>query len=234
MEKHRIFIVEDDRKIAQLLAETLRKYQYEVAIIEDFDGVIEECLAFKPHLILLDINLPSYDGYYWCRQLRTHTTCPIIFISARSGDMDQVFALENGGDDFITKPFHYEIVLAKIRSHLRRSFGEYAPNQSERIIKQGVLNLYIERMELHVHDEIVPLQKKECVILELLMEASPKVVAREKLLEELWDDQSFVDENTLNVNMTRVRKKLADYDVQSSIETVRGAGYRFLLAEIEA
>ncbi|MBO1909928.1 response regulator transcription factor, partial [Microvirga sp. 3-52] len=126
MEKHRIFIVEDDRKIAQLLAETLRKYQYDVAIIADFDRVTEECLAFDPHLILLDINLPSYDGYYWCRQLRTHTTCPIIFISARSGDMDQVFALENGGDDFITKPFHYEIVLAKIRSHLRRSFGEYA------------------------------------------------------------------------------------------------------------
>ncbi|MFD1926853.1 response regulator transcription factor [Sporosarcina siberiensis] len=233
MEKHRIFIVEDDRKIAQLLADTLRKYQYEIAIIEDFDQVTEECLAFDPHLILLDINLPSYDGYYWCRQLRIHTTCPILFISARSGDMDQVFALENGGDDFITKPFHYEIVLAKIRSHLRRSFGEYAPSQSERTIKRGQLSLYIERMELHLNDEIVPLQKKECVILELLMEASPKVVSRENLLEELWDDQSFVDENTLNVNMTRVRKKLSDYNVLSTIETVRGAGYRFIPAPEE-
>jgi OmpR family two-component system response regulator YxdJ len=233
MEKHRIFIVEDDRKIAQLLADTLRKYQYDVAIIEDFDRVTDECLAFDPHLILLDINLPSYDGYYWCRQLRQHTTCPILFISARSGDMDQVFALENGGDDFITKPFHYDIVLAKIRSHLRRSFGEYAPNQSERTVKLGLLNLFIERMELHVRDEIVPLQKKECVILELLMEASPKVVSRENLLEELWDDHSFVDENTLNVNMTRVRKKLADYDVKSNIETVRGAGYRFVPAPEE-
>lgn len=234
MVNHRIFIVEDDRKIAQLLADTLRKYQYDVAIVEDFERVIEECLAFDPHLILLDINLPSYDGYYWCRQLRQHTTCPILFISARSGDMDQVFALENGGDDFITKPFHYEIVLAKIRSHLRRTFGEYAPNQSERTMKAGVLNLYIERMELQVRNTIVPLQKKECVILELLIEAAPKVVSREKLLEELWDDQSFVDENTLNVNMTRVRKKLADYDIQSSIETVRGAGYRFILAPEES
>ncbi|WP_342508785.1 response regulator transcription factor [Sporosarcina sp. FSL K6-2383] len=234
MVNHRIFIVEDDRKIAQLLADTLRKYQYDVAIVEDFERVTEECLAFDPHLILLDINLPSYDGYYWCRQLRQHTTCPILFISARSGDMDQVFALENGGDDFITKPFHYEIVLAKIRSHLRRTFGEYAPNQSERTMKAGVLNLYIERMELQVRNTIVPLQKKECVILELLIEAAPKVVSREKLLEELWDDQSFVDENTLNVNMTRVRKKLADYDIQSSIETVRGAGYRFILAPEES
>ncbi|WP_438316000.1 response regulator transcription factor [Sporosarcina sp. FA9] len=233
MEKHRIFIVEDDRKIAQLLADTLRKYQYDIAIIEDFDQVTEECLAFDPHLILLDINLPSYDGYYWCRQLRIHTTCPILFISARSGDMDQVFALENGGDDFITKPFHYEIVLAKIRSHLRRSFGEYAPSQSERTIKRGKMCLFIERMELHLNDEVVPLQKKECVILELLMEASPKVVSRESLLEELWDDQSFVDENTLNVNMTRVRKKLADYNVLSTIETVRGAGYRFIPAAEE-
>ena len=147
-------------KLLTLLAETLRKYQYDVAIINDFDHVTEECLAFDPHLILLDINLPSYDGYYWCRQLRTHTKCPIIFISARSGDMDQVFALENGGDDFITKPFHYEIVLAKIRSHLRRSFGEYASGQTERTIKLGALNLFIERMELHVGDEIASIAKK--------------------------------------------------------------------------
>lgn len=161
MEKHRIFIVEDDRKIAELLADTLRKYQYDVAIVDDFDRVTEEVLQFQPHLILLDINLPAYDGYYWCRQLRMHTTCPIIFISARSGDMDQVFALENGGDDFITKPFHYEIVLAKIRSHLRRSFGEYAAVQAERTIKVGVLHLYIERMELHLRDEIIPLQKRK-------------------------------------------------------------------------
>ncbi|MBB4823594.1 DNA-binding response OmpR family regulator [Sporosarcina luteola] len=233
MENHRIFIVEDDKKIAGLLAETLRKYQYDVAIVEDFDNIVEECGMFEPHLILLDINLPSYDGYYWCRQLRQHTMCPIIFISARSGDMDQVFALENGGDDFITKPFHYEIVLAKIRSHLRRSFGEYAPNQSERTVKQGLLTLFVERMELHLRDLVIPLQKKECVILELLLDASPKVVSRETLLEELWDDQSFVDENTLNVNMTRVRKKLVDYGVQSTIETVRGSGYRLLVAPEE-
>ncbi len=233
MEQHRIFIVEDDRKIAELLADTLQKYQYDVAIVEDFDRITEEVLDFEPHLILLDINLPSYDGYYWCRQLRQHTTCPILFISARSGEMDQVFALENGGDDFITKPFHYEIVLAKIRSHLRRSFGEYASNQSERIIKCGSLHLYVERMELHKEETIIPLQKKECSILHLLMEDEPKVVSRERLLEELWDDQSFVDENTLNVNVARVRKKLSDYDIISQIETVRGAGYRFVLDELE-
>ena len=229
METTRIFIVEDDQKIASLLADTLRKYQYDVEIVQNFEGIVEECMAFLPHIILLDINLPSYDGYYWCRQLRQHTKCPILFISARSGEMDQIFALENGGDDFITKPFNYEIVLAKIRSHLRRTYGEYSSRQEERTISLGQLNLYLERMELHKKDVEIPLQKKECIILDLLMGQAPKVVSREKLLEELWDDQAFVDENTLNVNMTRVRKKLADYGVLSVIETVRGAGYRFVL-----
>ena len=234
MDKHRILIVEDDLKIASMLADILRKYHYEVQTVQAFDQIAEEFKAFSPHLVLLDINLPSYDGYYWCRQLRQFTTVPIIYISARSGEMDQIFALENGGDDFITKPFHYEIVLAKIKSHLRRTYGEYASKQEERTVQQGQLQLFLERMELQVKDEMIPLQKKECVILELLMSEAPKVVSRERLLEELWDDQAFVDENTLNVNMTRVRKKLADYDVQSTIETVRGAGYRFLLHEEEA
>ncbi|RHW36626.1 DNA-binding response regulator [Lysinibacillus yapensis] len=229
MENNRIFIVEDDQKIASLLADTLRKYQYEVEMVRNFENIVEESTAFNPHIILLDINLPSYDGYYWCRQLRQHTKCPILFISARSGEMDQIFALENGGDDFITKPFNYEIVLAKIKSHLRRTYGEYSARQEERTISLGQLTLYLERMELHKKDVEIPLQKKECIILDLLMGQSPKVVSREKLLEELWDDQAFVDENTLNVNMTRVRKKLADYGIVSSIETVRGAGYRFVL-----
>ena len=142
MDHSRIFIIEDDYKIASLLADTLKKYQYEVEIVKNFEEIVEECLAFSPHIILLDINLPSYDGYYWCRQLRQYTKCPIIFISARSGEMDQIFALENGGDDFITKPFNYEIVLAKIRSHLRRSYGEYSSRQEEKTIKLGQLNFF--------------------------------------------------------------------------------------------
>ncbi|RNF39397.1 response regulator transcription factor [Planococcus salinus] len=233
MSAQRIFIVEDDLKIAEMLADTLRKYHYEVETAKDFDQILEEVEAFDPHLILLDINLPSYDGYFWCRQLRQKTTCPILFISARSGEMDQVFALENGGDDFITKPFHYEIVLAKIKSHLRRAYGEYAPKQEERSVKAGRIELFLERMELTVKTVAIPLQKKECTILELLISQYPKVVTREQLLEELWDDQAFVDENTLNVNMTRVRKKLAEYQVLSTIETVRGAGYRLLIHEEE-
>ncbi len=234
MDKHRIYIVEDDRKIAEMLAGMLAKYQYDTKIVEDFDSISKEAQEWDPHLILLDINLPTYDGYFWCRELRQVTTCPIIFVSARTSEMDQVFAIENGGDDYITKPFHYEIVLAKIKSHIRRSFGEYALKQEERTVKLGKHTLYMERLELESRGTLIPLQKKECVILELLFSQYPKVVSREQLLEELWDDQSFVDENTLNVNMTRVRKKLQDYEIRSSIETVRGAGYRFLLHPEEA
>lgn len=233
MNTHRILIVEDDLKIASLLADTLRKYHYEVKTVESFDSILEEFTAFDPHLVLLDINLPSYDGYYWCRQLRQLTTCPIIFISARSGEMDQIFALENGGDDFITKPFHYEIVLAKIKSHLRRSYGEYATKQEENCKTRSAASIF-RTYGIAYKTSSNSITKKECVILELLMGQAPKVVSREQLLEELWDDQAFVDENTLNVNMTRVRKKLSDYEVQSTIETVRGAGYRFVLHSEES
>src|SRR5690625_2124381 len=126
----------------------IRKYQHETYVIEDFDQVIEQFHQFSPELVLLDINLPSFDGFYWCRQIRKYSTCPIIFITARTGEMDQVMALENGGDDYITKPFHSEVVLAKINSQLRRAYGEYAVSNKERIVEKNGLRLYLERLEL--------------------------------------------------------------------------------------
>lgn len=222
----RIMIVEDDPKIATLLMSHLEKYGYDVVLTEDFEYVIDLFRETKPDLVLLDINLPSFDGYYWCRQIRQLSTCPILFISARSGEMDQVMALENGADDFITKPFHYEIVMAKIRSNLRRAYGEYAPKVEERIVSLNGLELYVERMELKKDQAVIILTKKETILLELLMKRSPRVASREAILEKLWDDQSFVDENTLNVNIARVRKKLQELGIENAIETVRGAGYR--------
>ncbi|MEK3889164.1 response regulator transcription factor [Bacillus sp. FSL K6-3431] len=222
----KIMIVEDDPKIAVLLQSHLEKYGYDVVLTEEFEFVVDLFQEAKPDLVLLDINLPSFDGYYWCRQIRQISTCPILFISARSGEMDQVMALENGADDFITKPFHYEIVMAKIRSHLRRAYGEYAPKVEERIVDLEGLILYVERMELQRENAIVSLTKKETILLEMLMKRSPRVASREVILEKLWDDQSFVDENTLNVNIARVRKKLQELGIEEAIETVRGAGYR--------
>ncbi|WP_339230542.1 response regulator transcription factor [Oceanobacillus sp. FSL K6-2867] len=224
----KILIIEDDPKIASLLQNHLKKYGYDAVITEQFDAVTEVFKQVQPNLVLLDINLPSFDGFYWCRQIRQLSTCPILFISARSGEMDQVMALENGGDDFITKPFAYEVVTAKIRSSLRRAYGAYAPKVKERVVELNGLTLYVERMELSKDKGLASLTKKEAVLLEELMKRSPRVVAREVLLEKLWDDQSFVDENTLNVNVTRVRKKLQDLNIEDAIETIRGAGYRLV------
>ncbi|GIN58763.1 response regulator transcription factor [Lederbergia ruris] len=224
----KILIIEDDPKIAQLLQNHLEKYGFEAVITEQFDKILDFFKEIQPDLVLLDINLPSFDGFYWCRQIRQISTCPILFISARSGEMDQVMALENGGDDFITKPFHYEIVMAKIRSSLRRAYGEYAPKVKERIVELDGLVLYVERMEVTKDGQTVPLTKKEAVLLEMLMKRSPRIASREAILEKLWDDQSFVDENTLNVNVTRVRKKLQELGIVEAIETVRGAGYRLI------
>lgn len=176
--------------------------------------------------MLLDINLPSYDGFYWCRQIRQLSTCPVIFISARIGEMDQVMALENGGDDFITKPFSAEIVMAKIRSQLRRAYGAYAQDAKERFLEVEGLKLSPERLELTFAGEDTFLSKKEADIMETLMNRYPRVAGREDLLEKLWDDQTYVDENTLNVNITRVRKKLQSVGIADGVETVRGVGYR--------
>jgi two-component system, OmpR family, response regulator YxdJ len=222
----KILIVEDDPKIAEHLQSYINKYGYKASVVEHFNHVMDEFHQQKPHLVLLDINLPSFDGYYWCRQIRKESICPVIFISARVGEMDQVMALENGGDDFITKPFHPEIVMAKIRSQLRRAYGEYASQSQERILEVEGLKLFPERQELSFGDQSVPLSKKEADIIESLLERFPRVAGREDLLEKLWDEQIYVDENTLNVNITRVRKKLESLGLTGSVETVRGAGYR--------
>lgn len=221
-----IMIVEDDPKISKHLQEYIEKYGYQVAEVADFESVMATFEAVHPELVLLDINLPSYDGYYWCRQIRKTSTCPVIFISARTGEMDQVMALENGGDDFITKPFSPEIVMAKIRSQLRRAYGEYAQDAKERSLEVEGLTLFPERMELMFKGEVLLLSKKEADILESLMNRYPRVAGREDLLEKLWDDQIYVDENTLNVNITRVRKKLQQIGIEDAVSTVRGVGYR--------
>ena len=224
--QERILICEDDPKLAELLQSHLEKYGYRTQTVADFDHVLRQVTEYDPHLVLMDINLPRYDGYYWCRQIRTVSTCPIIFISARAGEMDQVLALEYGGDDYITKPFHYEVVMAKVRSQLRRVYGEYAPVQEERKVVLEGLTLYPERVEVSLNGRQATLTKNELVLLEHLIRQYPRVATRELLLEALWDDESFVDENTLNVNMTRVRKKLRELGIEDSIETVRGSGYR--------
>lgn len=223
---NKVMIIEDDPKIAAYLETYILKYNYSVVTLDRFDHIMESFQAHQPDIVLLDINLPYYDGFYWCRQIRTESICPVIFISARTGEMDQVMALENGGDDYITKPFSPDIVMAKIRSQLRRAYGEYAGSQQERVLELHGLKLFPERHELHFGNSMVDLTKNETNIFELLIARQPRVAGREDLLEKLWDDQTFVDENTLNVNMTRVRRKLTELGIDGAVETIRGSGYR--------
>ncbi|MEK3968734.1 MULTISPECIES: response regulator transcription factor [Paenibacillus] len=221
-----ILIIEDDAKLASLLSTYLSKYGFRTIIVEDFNRVLETFNESSADLILLDVNLPKYDGFYWCRQIRSLSLCPILFISARDSGMDQVMALENGGDDYITKPFHYEVVLAKIRSHIRRAYGSYSQTQEEHKLQSGGLILYPERYMIQYDGYTSELTQKEAVLLEALLLKEGRVVNRERLLDLMWKDQHFIDDNTLNVYITRVRKKLKDLGLGDIVETVRGAGYR--------
>jgi two-component system, OmpR family, response regulator YxdJ len=222
----KIFIVEDDKQLVSLLNTHLHKFGFDTQSVDQFDSVLEQFERYSPHLVLLDVNLPKYDGYYWCRQIRKVSTCPIIFISAREGKMDQVMALENGADDYITKPFDYDIAVAKINSQLRRAYGEFASPQGDRLIDIEGLKLDVERLTLSYQNQKVEISHTEARILEELMRRSERVVSRDRLLEKIWDDQVFVDDNTLNVYITRVRKKLLLLKIEDALQTIRGQGYR--------
>ncbi|NMM54446.1 response regulator transcription factor [Paenibacillus aquistagni] len=233
---YKIMIVEDDDKIASILQSSLEKYEYEVSRAMDFRDLKQDLLQIKPDLILLDIHLPAYDGFYWCRQFRQETNAPIIFVSARTGEMDQVMAIENGGDDFITKPFHLDVLLAKVKSVLRRAYGEYAVRASEgsgeELSLQGLI-LHRAKNTLEWKEKRIDLTKNEALLLACLMDRVDQIVSRETLLETLWDDVDFVDDNTLTVNVTRVRKKLEELGIEKAIETIRGQGYRLLMTWAE-
>jgi len=225
---YRIMIVEDDDKIAGILGSYLERYGYEPVRPSGLRDIKSEFLAACPHLVLLDINLPYMDGFYWCRQIRTVSNAPVIFISARSGDMDQVLALDNGGDDYITKPFSIDVVIAKVRAALRRAYGEYSisAEADPDVYEIEGLYLYRGRNIVEWHGAQAFLTPKEFRLLDLLARQLGQIVPRDRLLEALWDDVEFVDDNTLTVNVTRVRRKLQSIGIVGAIETVRGAGYR--------
>ncbi|MBD2846721.1 response regulator transcription factor [Paenibacillus sp. IB182496] len=225
-----VLLIEDDLGLVGLLEAHLAKFGYMTRHVRDFERVLEEFEAFAPHLVLLDVNLPKFDGYYWCRQIRSRSNCPILFISARDGKMDQVMALDNGADDYITKPFDYELAMAKIKSQLRRAYGPYATPLGERTVEAGGLTLEVDRLALSCGEARVELSPTEIKILDELMGRPEQLVSRDRLLERIWDDQAFVDDNTLNVYIARVRKKLALLGKDEALQTIRGQGYRLGLS----
>lgn len=232
---YRILIVEDDDKIGAILRSCMEKYGFEAQVASRFRDIAGEFAEYGPHLVLMDIHLPYFDGFYWCRQIRLRSNAPILFLSARSGEMDQVMAIENGGDDYVTKPIHMDLLMAKIRAALRRAYGEYAVSpagaDAQDALTANGLTLYSQRSELEWSGRRVPLTQNERRLAAALIRASERVVSREELLEALWDDAEFVDDNTLTVNVTRLRKKLDELGLPEAVDTVRGQGYRLRAAE---
>ena len=219
---YRIFLVEDDPVIAQTVQRHLMHWGWQVRTAADFSDVMTDFAAFDPHLVLLDISLPVYNGYHWCSEIRKTSRVPVIFPSSASDNMNIVIAMHMGGDDFIPKPFDLNVLTAKVQALLRRTY-EFSREQPELSLGGGVLRL---NEGVFVKGETrLELTKNEYRILEMLLENRGRTVGRDELMERLWSTDSFVDENTLSVNINRLRRKLEGAGLPDVIRTRKGEGY---------
>ncbi|BGE81411.1 response regulator transcription factor [Staphylococcus petrasii] len=219
----KVLIVEDDFVIAESLEHELFKWNYEVVVAKQFDNILDLFNTHQPQLVLLDINLPTFNGYHWCQEIRKTSNVPIIFISSRTDNMDQIMAIQMGGDDFIEKPFNLSLTVAKIQALLRRTY-DLAVSNNEIIVHD--CKLIIDEATLYHNDESVQLSFTELQILHMLFRNEGKYVSRTALIEKCWESENFIDDNTLAVNMTRLRKKLQSIGVKDLIETKKNVGYK--------
>ena len=218
----KILIVEDDRTIAENLAAHLRRWNYEVEYAEDFKNVMEQFGRFEPQLVLLDIVLPFYNGFYWCQEIRKLSNVPIIFLSSANDNMNIVMAMNMGGDEFIEKPFDLGVVTAKIQAVLRRV---YSLQGAVNIMDYQGLLLNLGDATVTFQGEKLELTKNEFRILQILMENAEKIVSRDEIIARLWESDEFIDDNTLTVNVARLRKKLESLGAKDLIRTKKGVGY---------
>ncbi|MFT5875214.1 MAG: DNA-binding response OmpR family regulator [Clostridium sp.] len=223
---YKILVIEDDTRLNKLVKEHLQKYRYDVTDIQDFKNVEVELENSKADLILLDINLPYSDGFQLCKTFRRTSKIPVIIISSRNSGEEQIRGLELGADDYITKPFNFDFLLAKIQVAIRRVYGEYA-NESTIIESIGGIKLNKDTFKIHYNEIELDLSKNEFKLLSILIKNENRIVSREYLLEALWDDTTFVDDNTLTVNIARIRTKLKEFGVSEVISTKWGIGYMF-------
>lgn len=219
---HKILIVEDDEKLRKELEIFLNKNGYKTKILENFSNTIEDILSEKADLVLLDINLPNFDGEYILKEIRRVSEVPIIIITSRDSEMDELLSMNYGADHYVTKPFNIQILLAKIASVLRRST---ALETSSNKINCHEFILNISKSLIEKDDKKIELTKNELKILHFLVQRRGKIVSREEIMEYLWDSESFIDDNTLTVNMTRLRNKLDELGLKQLITTKRGQGY---------
>ena len=222
MEKVKIFIVEDDEVILSALRKFLQSWSYDVFSADDFSLVYDKFLEVKPDLVLLDVSLPFFNGYYWCEKIRSSSNIPIIFISSADENLNKIMAMNMGADDYITKPFDLDLLLAKIKAILRRSY-QYVETSSKLSYKD--IEIDRNRMLLSFAGKDLALSKNEYLILEMMFEYPEKVYRREEIMDKIWQTDEFIDDNTLTVNIMRLRKKLEDIGLDDFIKTKKKVGY---------
>ena len=219
---YKILIVEDDPTISSILKNKLCKWGYEAEIIFDFNNVIDEFIKYNPQLVILDITLPFYNGFHWCTEIRKISRIPIIFASSASDNMNLIMAINMGADDFIAKPFDLNVIVAKIQALLRRT---YSFQGQVNILESDGAVLNLGELTLTYKNDKLDLSKNEFKILQILLENKNKVVSRDEIMRKLWESDSFIDDNTLTVNVTRLRKRLEDIGIKDFIKTKKGIGY---------
>ncbi len=219
---YRIMIVEDEQTIARAMEERLKMWDYDVCCVTDFKEVMTQFVTYDPQLVLLDISLPYYSGYHWCSEIRKHSKVPILFVSSASDNLNMVMAMNMGADDFIAKPFDLNVFVAKIQAWMRRTYAYVG--QTNLIEFEGVI-LNLTEATLHYKDRKIDLTKNDFKTLQILMENPGEIVSRSAIMTRLWESDSFIDDNTLTVNITRLRKKLEDMGLEDFIMTKKGVGY---------
>ena len=218
----KILIVEDDENIFEMLKKELLLWNYEVKGISNFNQIVEEFVEYQPHLVLMDIMLPYNNGYFWCEEIRKHSNVPIIFISSKSENIDIVMGIQFGADDYITKPIDLNVTLAKIKAILRRS---YDFTKDFEFLSFANVFLYMDKNKVKYNDNEISLTNTETTILATLFKAKGGVASRESIMEKCWHGDDYIDDNTLAVNITRLRKKFADIKLNDFIQTKKGSGY---------
>lgn len=230
---YKIMIIEDDAKLREQMSQILLSYGYQIVAVQDFHKVEERFQESKPDLVVLDINLPYYDGNYYCRIFRRHSKVPIVITSARNSDLSQIMSIELGADDYIVKPFPVELFTTKINAMIRRTYGDYAQdtlsirNEVDNNLVAGGLRLDEKSFKIATNNMVIELSKNEFKLMKAFITKVNEVLTREELLERLWDQSDFVDDNTLTVNITRLRGKLSELGYDDCIKTKRGVGYVF-------
>ena len=218
-----ILLVEDDKTLFKELKKELEQWDFNVMGVEDFSNVMETYEQVQPEIVIMDVQLPKYDGFYWCRKMRQVSNVPILFLSSRDNPMDQVMSMELGADDYMQKPFYTNVLIAKLQAIYRRVY-EFGVEEKRTLSWQDA-TVDLSKDSIQKDDKTIFLSKTEMIILEMLINKRNQIVTRDTLITALWDDEAFVSDNTLTVNVNRLRKKLSEIDMDSAIETKVGKGY---------